>query len=365
MKELVVFVPSIEDGGVEKNLFLITNYITNKGIRTNIITANLDKKKYFNNRVNFISPKNNFLNKKNRFYKTIFCFYLLFKFFLKNKNFLILSFQANIYAIFFAVFFRLGIITRSNTAPRGWSSNFLKRLIFRIFFKYPLKIIVNSNEFKKKIDKEFKVKSLCIYNPFDDQILKKKSKIKIKLNFFNNNCYKFINIGRMTDQKDQLLMLKAFNKVKNKINFRLLILGKGKNKKILENYIMQHNLSKKIMLIGYKQNPYPYLKKANAFILSSRFEGLPNVLLEAQYLKKIIISTQCPTGPKEILLNGKAGFLFDVGSVKQLENKILFVVDKNNSRIIKKKIFTGFQSMNRFDFNKNINKYFHLVKNYL
>ena len=79
------------------------------------------------------------------------------------------------------------------------------------------------------------------------------------------------------------------------------------------------------MLIGYKQNPYPYLKKANAFILSSRFEGLPNVLLEAQYLKKIIISTRCPTGPKEILLNGKAGFLFDVGSVKQLENKILFV----------------------------------------
>ena len=80
MKELVIFIPSIEDGGVEKNLFLITNYITNKGIRTNIITANLDKKKYFNNRVNFISPKKNFLNKKNRFYKTIFCFYLLFKF---------------------------------------------------------------------------------------------------------------------------------------------------------------------------------------------------------------------------------------------------------------------------------------------
>ena len=341
MKELVIFIPSIEDGGVEKNLFLITNYITNKGIRTNIITANLDKKKYFNNRVNFISPKNNFLNKKNRFYKTIFCFYLLFKFFLKNKNFLILSFQANIYAIFFAFFFRLEIITRSNTAPPGWSSNFLKRLIFRIFFKYPLKIVVNSNEFKNKVDKEFKVKSLCIYNPLDDQILKKKSKIKIKLNFFNNNCYKFINIGRMTDQKDQLLMLKAFNKVKNKINFRLLILGKGKNKKILENYIMKHTLSKKIMLIGYKQNPYPYLKKANAFILSSRFEGLPNVLLEAQYLKKIIISTRCPTGPKEILLNGKAGFLFDVGSVKQLENKILFVVDKDNSRIIKKKFLLG------------------------
>jgi len=99
--------------------------------------------------------------------------------------------------------------------------------------------------------------------------------------------------------------------------------------------------------------------------LSSKFEGLPNVLLEAQYLKKIIISTDCPTGPKEILLNGKAGFLFDVGNIEQLKNKILFVIDKKNSKIIKKKILIGYKSINRFNYNKNINNYFNLVKKYL
>ena len=122
MRELVIFVPSIEDGGVEKNLFLISNFLSTKGVRVNIITANEDKKKHFNKKINFISPEFNYLNKKNRFYKTLYSFYLLFKFYISNRNILILSFQANIYAIFFSFFFRVNILTRSNTAPSGWSS---------------------------------------------------------------------------------------------------------------------------------------------------------------------------------------------------------------------------------------------------
>ena len=106
MKKLVIFVPSIEDGGVEKNLFLITNFFVKKNINVNVITGNRDKKKFFDKRVNFISPNSNNYNKKNRFYKTLYSFYLLLKFYLRNKNFLILSFQANIYAIFFSFFFR-------------------------------------------------------------------------------------------------------------------------------------------------------------------------------------------------------------------------------------------------------------------
>ena len=365
MRELLIFIPSIEDGGVEKNLFLISNYFVNNGIKTNIITANLDKKRKFNSKINFISPKSNFFNNKNRFYKTIFCFYLLFKFFLRKNFFLILSFQANIYAIFFAYIFRLDIITRSNTAPPGWSSNYLKRSIFKIFFKYPKKIIVNSNDFKNQIDKEFNVKSFCIFNPFDKEIVKRKSLVKTKINFFKGKNYNFINIGRITDQKDQILILKAFNRIKDKLNFKLLILGKGKNKQILQNFIKLNNLSKRVKIIGYKKNPYPYIKQADAFILSSKFEGLPNVLLESQYLKKIIISTRCPTGPKEILLNGRAGFLFDVGNAKQLKNRILFITNKKNSKIVKKKVNVGFNSIDRFDFNKNINKYFYLIKKYL
>ena len=364
-KKLVIFVPSIEDGGVEKNLFIISNYFADRNIQVNLITANKNKKKFFKKNINFISPNSNYLNNKNRFYKTIYCFFRLFIFFMQNKNILIFSFQANIYAIFFSCLFGVGIITRSNTAPPGWSSNIIKRVIFKFFFKYPHKIIVNSYEFKKKLDKEFKVNSHCIYNPFDDLIIKNKIKKKIKLNFFKKNTFNFINIGRMTDQKDQIVLLKAFSKINNIINFRLIVLGKGKNYNILQNYIDENNLNKKIKLLGYKSNPYPYINKSDVFILTSKFEGLPNVLLEAQFLNKIIISSKCPTGPKEILLGGKAGFLFDVGNVNQLKNKIIYICNKKNIKLVNIKKKIGLNSIKRFSFEKNLKQYEKLINKYL
>ena len=365
MRKLVIFVPSIEDGGVEKNLYLITNFFAKKNINVNIITANRDKKKFFDKKINFISPSSNNFNKKNRFYKTLYSFYLLLKFYLKYKNFMILSFQANIYAIFFSFFFRIDIITRSNTAPYGWSSNFIKRYIFKIFFTYPKKIIVNSNDFKKQLDKEFKVSSICIYNPFDKKVVNKKIKEKINEKFFKKGFLNFINIGRMTDQKNQILLLKAFNNIKDKIKFKLLIIGKGRNKSLLKRYVIDNKLNNNIKIVNYKKNPYPYLNKADYFILSSKYEGLPNVLLEAQFLKKPIISTNCPTGPREILINGKAGFLFDVGNIHQLEKKIIFISQKKNLRLLKLKCKLGFKSMDRFDYDVNMKTYYKLVNRFL
>ena len=169
----------------------------------------------------------------------------------------------------------------------------------------------------------------------------------------------------MTDQKDQILLLKAFNNVKDKLKFKLIIIGKGKNKDLLKKYIIENNLNNNIKIINYKKNPYPYLNKADFFILSSRYEGLPNVLLEAQFLKKPIISSNCPTGPREILINGKAGFLFDVGNIKQLEKKIIFISQKKNSKLLKLKCNLGFQSMYRFDYNVNMKKYYKLVNRFL
>ena len=169
----------------------------------------------------------------------------------------------------------------------------------------------------------------------------------------------------MTDQKDQILLLKAFNNIKSKLKFKLIIIGKGKNKEKLKKYIKEKNLGKNIKIINYQNNPFPYLKKADIFILSSKFEGLPNVLLEAQYLKKPIISTDCPTGPKEILLRGKAGFLFNVGDVNQLEKNIIFVSKKKNSKLLKSKSNLGLRYMKRFDYKTNMGKYFKLINKYL
>ena len=106
-----------------------------------------------------------------------------------------------------------------------------------------------------------------------------------------------------------MLILKAIKGLPNTIDYRLLIIGDGEEKEKLIEYCLLNNL-KNVKILSYKSNPYPYIKKSDLFILSSIYEGLPNVLLEAMALKKYVISSNCPTGPKEILLNGKLGDLF-------------------------------------------------------
>jgi glycosyltransferase involved in cell wall biosynthesis len=141
---------------------------------------------------------------------------------------------------------------------------------------------------------------------------------------------------------------------------RLIIIGKGETENSLQNFIIKNNLQSQVKLLGYLNNPYPHLKKSDIVVLPSRFEGLPNVLLEAQYLKKYIISTDCPTGPREILLNGKAGDLIKVGDYKRLSYLIRNF--KKRKKIINNMINVGFKNFNRFDYNLNCNKYFDVIK---
>ena len=99
------------------------------------------------------------------------------------------------------------------------------------------------------------------------------------------------------------------------------------------------------------------------FILSSIYEGLPNVLLEAMSLKKFIISSNCLTGPKEILANGRYGYLFNVGNYSQLANKIKKF--SSHKKLLKNKTLLGFKSLDRFNYNKNCNEYFYTIIKHL
>ena len=132
-----------------------------------------------------------------------------------------------------------------------------------------------------------------------------------------------------------MTLLKAINLLKDKVNIKLIIVGEGENKKKLENYININNLKKNIKILNFIQNPYPLIKSSDIFILSSRFEGLPNVLLEAAVLKKYIISTNCPTGPSEIIKNKAFGVLFKIGDFYSLSKKYYFIqkIKKINKRM--------------------------------
>ena len=359
-KKIIFFCPSIEIGGVEKNLFKVANFLSAKNEDVSVIT--FDEKhvyKNFSKNVKIISVK--FLNKLNLpyFFKVLFC---IINYFLKyglKKNLIFVSFQSNLYFILLAKLTRNKIIARSNAAPNYYISNYVKLKLFQKIYNLADKIIVNSIEFKKKFFKIFKVRPIMIYNPsFKKKYSKTKKLEKIK----KSGVINFLNIGRLTDQKNQIVLLKAFSEINN-LSYKLTIIGNGSKNKELKKFKLNKNLQIKIKIINNIIDTKKFLRKCDVFILSSKFEGLPNVLIEAQIMKKFIISADCPTGPREILKNGNAGYLFNNNDYKDLKKNIIRFILKKNSVEIKNKIKIGFKNLYRFDENENLEKYYKEIKN--
>ena len=149
----------------------------------------------------------------------------------------------------------------------------------------------------------------------------------------------------------------------NNIRFKASIIGGGYNYDNLKEYIKTHQLQKEIKLLGYKKNAHKFMNKANLFVLSSKYEGLPNVLIEAQKYNLPIISTNCQTGPKEILINGKLGELCPVSDHKKLFHKI-----KNfylNQKYLIRKSNLSQKYLYRFNTKTNCIKYLRIIKKYI
>ena len=361
--KLLIFIPHIGGGGVEKNFFMLSNFLSKKINSIVVITINKEFKKNLDKRIKIISPKSGQWKNSSIYIKYLVSIILLIKTLLINRNYLILSFQANWYSIIISKLFNIRIISRSNTAPEGWSNNKFKKILYKNILNLADEIIVNSLEFKKSLKRNFHINSICIYNPIDKANVLKKSKETLNFSFFNNKELKLINVGRCTDQKNQMLILQSVKYLKDKIPLKLLIAGSGKEFSKLKSYIKNNDLVKNVRLLNFLPNPYKYINKADALILSSNYEGLPNTLLEAQCLKKIILSTNCPTGPKEILLNGKAGIFFKINDYKDLASKILFI--HKNKATLKVKTLIGFKNLKRFNQETNLNKYYSVIKKYL
>ena len=360
-KNLIIFIPSIEQGGVEKNLFLISNFLATKINKVKLITASNDHKQL--KKINIVGPKSKIWPNTSRYLKYFICLVILFKLFLKNRNYVVFAFQANLYCIIICKLFGIKIIVRSNTSSIGWSQNFIKKFFYKKILKIADQVIVNSNDFKKELKKSFSINAKCIYNPLNKNEIIRRSKEKLKFNFLKTSSIKIINIARLTDQKDHLTLLNAMRKIKEKIKFRLVLIGTGPNRNLIENYILKYNLKKNIKVLNYQKNPFKYIRNSDIFILTSKFEGLPNVLLEAAVLKKFIISTNCPTGPREILSNGKGGELVKIGNFKSISEKIISY-SKNKNKFIKK-INYNFKSLKKFDYYMNLNQYLLVVEKYL
>ena len=137
-----------------------------------------------------------------------------------------------------------------------------------------------------------------------------------------------LGVGRLTPAKDFATLIRAFSFVAEERPARLVILGEGDQRRQLEDMVADLGLGDHVLLPGYVANPYPYMARAGVFVLSSAWEGLPGALIEAMACGCPVVSTDCPSGPSEILDGGILGPLIPVGDSRALAGAIGHVLDR-------------------------------------
>ncbi len=149
-----------------------------------------------------------------------------------------------------------------------------------------------------------------IYNPVVSAALLMQSRLPVDHRWLRGDGVPVIvGMGRLTLQKDFGTLIRAFARVRKQLKSRLLILGEGEERGALQDLSHSLGVTDDVELVGFVANPYAYLSRAELFVLSSRWEGLPGALIEALACGAKVVSTDCPSGPREILNDGAYGQL--------------------------------------------------------
>ena len=222
------------------------------------------------------------------------------------------------------------IILRSPNSPKllldnNELSSVIQFFVEKAYQKADL-VIAQTPEMKNELAKYHNIdidKIKVFLNPIDTKLIDEK--INNCENPFDNKYINVIAAGRLTHQKGFDVLVRSFKNVVSKNDkFILNIIGKDDaEEEKLKAVVKELKLEKHIRFLGFKENPYQFFKYADLYVLSSRWEGLPNTVLENLYLKKPIVATRCIPFMDELICNGKNGLLVDVENESQLTNAIL------------------------------------------
>ena len=346
-KKLIFFYPSFERGGATKILIRVINYLLTKNIEISLFSSNASYKDFINSKKLTIKGSN--IKNKSRLYFNLITTINLLKFLIRNnEKITIFSFQSHLPAIILAKLFKKKIIIRNSEEIFGATKYADKKvhacitlLLKIIFYNLADTIIAISTKSKKSLEKILinKDKVKLIYNPYllNNNKFKEKNKNK---NFFNILC-----VGRLTKQKNFLLVIKAINELTKKYpKIILTVVGDGPLKKDLIKIA-----NKNIKFLNWTNNIKKYFLKSDLFILPSYYEGLPNALIEAAYYSIPSISTDC-SGAKDILSNNKGGYIIPINNLIELKKKISLIIvnykDAKKKTLFAKKNVSNFSILN-------------------
>jgi len=346
-KNIIFFLHNLNVGGAEKNFINYANYLSNNNINVKIVclSAKGILKKNINRKVKVID-----LNKK----KLKYSIFSILKIINSTKADILFSSLLHI-SLLLCFFKKMNFIkaklflrpsnvilaNHSSTKDKtSYSIIFLTNFFLRyadLFFCISYNIFKELRLFKVPSNKIIKINNAIVDNDFFKKSIKPITNKKVP----NKTDY-ILSIGRLTEQKNHLMLLKSFIEIKKKYRQKLslVLIGEGHLEKKLKNFVKINKIKKDVIFLKNLQNVLNYIKNCKLFIQTSLWEGQPNVLIEALLLKKQVIATNCPGQNKKNLNQFKNCNILKVNSTKNLSKTILYFLNK------KKKNFTLDKTLN-------------------
>ena len=281
----------------------------------------------------------------------IFPLYFLLK--REKPDYLIIHLLTSIPLVLLLFFnFETRFILRISGLPQ---LNFLRKFLWKTISKKISLVTCPSFETmdyikKSKIFDENKI--IVLHDPIinNSLIFKKKNDPKINSKSFKKDY--FLSIGRLTKQKNHKLLIDLFLQLKKSgKDFFLYILGEGEEEQFLRKKILKLNLQDRVFLLGFKKNIYPYIHSSRAIISPSLWEDPGAVMVEAAFCNRIVLSSNCKNGPKEFLMNNKAGYLFENNDLDSLVKVFNQLIMDSPEQIYKKKVLAKINSKKYTIFN--------------
>ena len=356
-KAVVNSAKALQNYGKNYQCFIINFFGEFNSFQQDLKIKNIKLINFFNGKLIHFLPKHGKLQSRFSFILIFILSFLPLKRLLTNHkpDYLIVQLITSLPMVLILFFnFKTKFILRISGLPR---INFFRKLLWKIALKKfylvtcPTKATFDYIK-NLKIIEEDKIKLL--YDPIID--VKSINLKKKQINYNKIENY-YLAAGRLTKQKNFLFLCRAFHRVVIKHpELKLIIAGEGEDKNLILSYIEKNKLKKNIFLIGYVDNIFPLMMKAEAFILSSLWEDPGFVLIEAAFCRTLVLSSNCETGPKEIIKDNINGILFESNNLESFIDKFTLLVSKKNKKSLLLKNLINSKKFSQFMHYKNFKK---------
>lgn len=335
---IALFIPSLVGGGAERVTINLARGLVAAGVRTDIVVGQADGPF-----LKDVPPGARLINLKAA--RTITALGPLCRYLGKERPDGLISAldHANVVALLAAALSRtktpvvvathihLSTASKRQTFWKAWLDRCLQRLTYR----WALAVVAVSHGVAEDMAQRFgwPVSDIrVIYNPVIDRELSARAKQAPPHQWLTNAKRPVIlALGRLTEQKNFSMLLHAVALLKERSAARLIILGEGEEREKLQQLVAELGLHDIVDMPGFARNPYSYMRCASVVALSSRWEALPTVLIEALACGAPVVATDCPAGPSEVLANGKYGRLVPIGNPSAMAAALLEALGKTSS----------------------------------